>query len=57
METLADDDQFTILGSIFHNFTGEKPSGRFGSHWEKIGFQVLFKVIVHFWRGNFGFGK
>ena len=57
METLADDDQFTILGSIFHNFTGEKPSGRFGSHWEKIGFQVLYKVIVHFWRGNFGFGK
>ena len=48
MDSLTDDDQFTLLASIFHSFTGTKPPGRFGSHWEQIGFQVFSLQIRAF---------
>merc|ERR1712131_148640 len=39
LSELNPDFQFQLLSSLFLNLTKQKPSGRFGSHWEEIGFQ------------------
>ena len=42
LSELNPDFQFQLLSSLFLNLTKQKPSGRFGSHWEEIGFQGKF---------------
>ena len=39
LSELDPDFQFQLLNTLFLNLTKQKPSGRFGSHWEEIGFQ------------------
>ena len=41
LSELDSDFQFQLLNTLFQNLTKEKPSGRFGSHWEEIGFQGI----------------
>jgi len=39
LSELDPDFQFQLLITLFQNLLKQKPSGRFGSHWEEIGFQ------------------
>ena len=39
LSELDPDFQFQLLNTLFLNLTKQKPPGRFGSHWEEIGFQ------------------
>ena len=49
LTTLSDENQLLLLGSIYFNFTGTRAPGRFGSHWERIGFQVCtFGYFVNY---------
>ena len=46
LSELDPDFQFQLLNTLFQNLTKQKPSGRFGSHWEEIGFQgTIFCTI------------
>ena len=51
LTTLSDENQLLLLGSIYFNFTGTRAPGRFGSHWERIGFQVRsFNFFINFFK-------
>ena len=45
LSELDSDFQFQLLNTLFQNLTKEKPSGRFGSHWEEIGFQGIIQLL------------
>ena len=48
LSELDPDFQFQLLNTLFQNLTKQKPSGRFGSHWEEIGFQGTIRYFVLF---------
>jgi len=39
LDTLPDNEQMTLLGTLYFNLTDQHPDSRYGSHWSNIGFQ------------------
>lgn len=44
LHSLPDEQQMQLLASLYFNLLDVQPSSRFGSHWQKIGFQGLFLI-------------